>query len=238
MTQDIWPIPSKAANDTDANPWKAPIEAYLGRALDTPPAEGRPPGEGWSHQRWDEFTPQIYMQTATAGARTNGGMRDAYQRHGYASGEFAEGGLYHNTTGTQGFNGTAGGIAVRFHPNMPVQDANSLWTFDGTFPPKLLNVRYGEPLVMRHYNTLPIDVSANKGFGVHTLSTHEHNGHFPAESDGYTNAFFFPGQFYDYRWPIILAGHDSINVDASDARAGAPDGNGGSPKSLETGAKL
>ncbi len=92
---------------------------------------------------------------------------------------------------------------------------------------KLLNVRYGEPVLMRHYNGLPIDVSANRGFGVHTLTTHEHNGHTPAESDGYTNAFFFPGQFYDYRWPIPLAGHDSINTDASDPRAGAPDGFGG-----------
>jgi FtsP/CotA-like multicopper oxidase with cupredoxin domain len=65
------------------------------------------------------------------------------------------------------------------------------------------------------------------GFGLHTISTHEHNGHNPAESDGYTNAFFFPGQFYDYRWPMILAGHDTINPNATDPRAGAPDGNGG-----------
>ena len=83
---------------------------------------------------------------------------------------------------------------------------------------------------MRHYNALPIDVSSNRGFGVHTLTTHEHNLHGPAESDGYTNAFFFPGQFYDYRWPITLAGYDSINTDASDARAGSPDGYGGITK--------
>ena len=110
---------------------------------------------------------------------------------------------------------------------MPVQGHDTLWTFDGTFPPKLLKVRYGEPVLMRHYNALPIDVAANRGFGVHTITTHEHNGHSPAESDGYANAFFFPGQFYDYRWPIPLAGHDSINVHAKDRRAGAPDGRGG-----------
>ena len=40
-------------------------------------------------------------------------------------------------------------------------------------------------------------------------------------------SFFFPGQYYDYRWPMILAGHDSINTDASDSRAGAPNGDGG-----------
>jgi FtsP/CotA-like multicopper oxidase with cupredoxin domain len=160
-------------------------------------------------------------------ARTNGGFRDGDQLHEYQSGEFAPGGLYHNTVGRHGFEGTTEGVEVRFHPDMPRQTDNALWTFDGTFPPKLLNVRYGEPVVMRHYNVLPIDVSANRGFGIHTLSTHEHNGHSPAESDGYTNAFFFPGQYYDYRWPIALAGHDSINTSAKDPRAGAPDGKGG-----------
>ena len=105
---------------------------------------------------------------------------------------------------------------------MPVQDHKALWTFDGTLPPKLLMVRYGQPILMRHYNALPIDPSANHGFGLHTISTHEHNGHSPAESDGYTNAFFFPGQYYDYRWPLQLAGYDTINTDASDPRAAFP----------------
>src|SRR5262249_52341444 len=114
-----------------------------------------------------------------------------------------------------------------FHPSFPVQSAQTLWTFDGTFPPKLLMARYGVPILFRHYNALPIDPSANMGFGAHTITTHEHNGHNPAESDGYTAAFFFPGQYYDYHWPMILAGHDSVNADASDPRAGYPDGRGG-----------
>ena len=227
LTQEIWPVPQEYANDLDSNPWQSEIESWLGRALDSPPAEGRPPGEGWAHQRWNEFEPEVYFQTATTGSRTNLGFRDRKQDHGYQAGEFGRLGLYHNTTGAPGFDGTTSGINIRFHPLMPEQDQTSLWTFDGTLPPKLLKVRYGEPVLMRHYNALPIDVSANRGFGVHTLSTHEHNGHSPAESDGYTNAFFFPGQFYDYRWPIPLAGHDSINTDASDPRAGAPDGRGG-----------
>ena len=131
-------------------------------------------------------------------------------------------GLYHNTAGVPTTEGTARGIAVRFHPNLPVQDHKALWTFDGTFPPKLLMVRYGQAVLMRHYKALPIDPAANRGFGLHTISTHEHNGHTPAESDGYTNAFFFPGQYYDYRWPIQLAGYDSVNTTASDPRAAFP----------------
>jgi len=227
LGQAIWPNPTREANTGDLNPWKSQIESYLGRSLTTPPAEGRPSGEGWAHQRWDEFIPTRYFQTATSGARVNGGFRDIYQDHGYANGEFAPDGLYHNTVGTPGFEGTTAGIPIKFHPNMPVQDSKTLWTFDGTFPPKLLQSRYGDSVLMRHYNALPIDVSANRGFGMHTITTHEHNGHNPAESDGYANAFFFPGQFYDYRWPMVLAGRDSINTDASDPRAGAPDGSGG-----------
>jgi FtsP/CotA-like multicopper oxidase with cupredoxin domain len=227
LQQRIWPRPTRYANESATNPWQSAIESWLGRPLDSPPAEGRPPGLSWSHHRGQEFLPKVYCQTSQAGARNNLGLRDAKQAHAYSVGEFGPGGLYHNTTGTEGFEGTTSGVEVKFHPSMPVQHHETLWTFDGTFPPKLLNVRYGEPLIMRHYNALPIDVSANRGFGVHTISTHEHNGHNPAESDGYANAFYFPGQFYDYRWPMTLAGSDSINRGAKDARAGTPDGRGG-----------
>jgi FtsP/CotA-like multicopper oxidase with cupredoxin domain len=136
--------------------------------------------------------------------------------HGFAVGEWAApNGLNHRT-------GSNAKIEVQFHPNFPVQTGNAVWTFDGTMPPKLLMARYGEPTMMRHYNALPIDPSANKGFGLHTITTHEHNGHNPAESDGFANAFFFPGQFYDYRWPIQLAGYDTINTKATDPMAAYP----------------
>ena len=218
----IAPFPTEYSNTLDRNPWQPQIEGFLERFLTNPPAEGRPPGKGWSHQRWNEFQPQVYYKTAQAGARINGGFRDERQMHKYAVGEFGPNGLYHNTAGVAQTEGTTKGINIRFHPNMPVQDHKSLWTFDGTLPPKLLMVRYGQPVLMRHYNALPIDPAANHGFGLHTISTHEHNGHSPAESDGYANAFFFPGQYYDYRWPIQLAGYDSINTTATDPRAAFP----------------
>jgi len=216
------PFPTQYSNVLDRNPWKAQIEAFLNRHPVGSPAEGRPPGKGWSHQRWNEFYPQAAIKTAQAGARVNQGLRDNRQMHGYAKGEFGPGGLYHNTAGVPATEGTAKGISIRFHPNMPIQNHNALWTFDGTLPPKLLMARYGQPILMRHYNALPIDPAANGGFGLHTLSTHEHNGHNPAESDGYTNAFFFPGQYYDYRWPVQLAGYDTINTTAQDPRAAFP----------------
>jgi FtsP/CotA-like multicopper oxidase with cupredoxin domain len=217
----LTPFPSQFSNSVDRNPWQAQIEYFLNRHIGSS-AEGRPPGKGWSHQRWNEFYPQNAYKTVQTGARVNGGLRDARQMHGYAVGEFGPGGLYHNVAGVPATDGTAKGVDPRFHPSMPVQSHNSVWTFDGTLPPKLLMVRYGQPLLMRHYNGLPIDPAANMGFGLHTISTHEHNGHAPAESDGYANAFFFPGQYYDYRWPIQLAGYDSINTKAQDPRAAFP----------------
>src|SRR5439155_1508946 len=80
---------------------------------------------------------------------------------------------------------------------------SSVWTFNGCIPPKLVIGRYGEPILFRHHNRLPFDVRDNGGFGRYTISTHEHNGHHGAENDGFTGAFFFPGQFYDYHWPIV-----------------------------------
>ncbi|MFJ7111141.1 multicopper oxidase domain-containing protein [Pseudomonas sp. NPDC098740] len=217
----LTPFPSQYSNVVDRNPWQKQIEFFLNRRIGSS-AEGRPPGKGWSHQRWNEFYPQVAYKTVQTGARVNTGLRDSRQMHRYAVGEFGPSGLYYNVAGVPATAGTSKGVEPRFHPKMPVQKHNSVWTFDGTLPPKLLMVRYGQPVLMRHYNGLPIDPSANMGFGLHTITTHEHNGHVPAESDGYANAFFFPGQFYDYRWPIQLAGYDSINTTAADPRAAFP----------------
>src|SRR5207302_7221689 len=97
-----------------------------------------------------------------------------------------------------------------------------LWTFNGSLPPKLLIGRYNEAILFRERNVLPFGVRDNAGFGRHTISTHEHNGHHGAENDGFTGAYFFPGQFYDYHWPIVLAGHFSVNTAATDPRASSP----------------
>ncbi|MDV6343325.1 multicopper oxidase domain-containing protein [Nitrosomonas sp. Is37] len=226
LKEPIHPFPMEQANIVLPNPWQDLIETHTG-PLNFTAIEGRPPGEFYAHQRWLEFFPLVWVQTAQSGARRNEGLRNDQQRHRYAVGEFSPGGLYHNTTGRAGFEGSTKGIKVRFHPRMPVQHPNSVWTFDGTFPPKLIMARYGEPILFRHYNALPIDETTNNGFGRHTISTHEHNGHNPAESDGFAHAYFYPGQFFDYRWPMILAGTDTINTDKSDPRAGTPDGNGG-----------
>ncbi len=178
-------------------------------AGDTGPIEGRPPGPTWAHQRWEEFLPQIAIQATQEGARTNFNYNPGVP-----------------SSRNSGIDPPPP-IPVRFPPGQPTQDLDSVWTFNGTVPPKLAIARYGEPILLRHHNRLPFDIAQNNGFGRHTISTHEHNGHHGAENDGFTGAFFFPGQFYDYHWPIVLAGHFSINTAATDPKAGTPDGSGG-----------
>jgi FtsP/CotA-like multicopper oxidase with cupredoxin domain len=179
---------------------------------DTGPIEGRPPGPIWAHQRWKQFLPKIAFEVTQEGARTN-----TTYNPGVAS--------QHNS----GIN-PATPIPLKFHPNFPTQNLNTVWTFNGTIPPKLAIVRYGEPAILRHHNKLPFDVADNNGFGRHTISTHEHNAHHGAENDGFTGAFFFPGQFYDYHWPWVLAGNFSVNTAAKDPKASTPNGSGGLTK--------
>ncbi|HEY2460544.1 MAG TPA: multicopper oxidase domain-containing protein, partial [Candidatus Acidoferrum sp.] len=173
------------------------------------PIEGRPPGTIWAHQRFTTFPPQIAVEVSQLGATSNA--------------------VYNPTVPSSlnsGIDPTQT-IPFKFHPGLPTQGPLAMWTFNGTIPPKLVVGRYGEPILFRHHNKLPADITQNGGFGRHTLSTHEHNGHHGAENDGFTGAYFYPNQFYDYHWPIVLAGRDNFNTGATDPRAGSPNGSGG-----------
>jgi FtsP/CotA-like multicopper oxidase with cupredoxin domain len=184
-----------------------PVPAVLGGGYG--PLEGRPPGDLWAHQQWDRFPCQVAVEVSQMTARAN----TAYNPQVPSS-------------LNSGIN-PANSIPLKFHPQWPTQSVRNVWTFNGTIPPKLLLGRYGEPILFRHHNRLPADRTQNAGFGMHTISTHEHNGHHGAENDGFTGAYFFPGQYYDYHWPIVLAGLNTINADATDPRAGSPADNGG-----------
>ena len=124
---------------------------------------------------------------------------------------------------------------TRFHQAWPDQGPNKAWPMyhfegfgqRGSLPIPLLKGRYGEPMVMRFFNNLPADRTNNGGFGRNEFSTHFHNAHNGAESDGASNAYHFPGTFYDYHWGTTLARHDMTNRDATDRRASGPDGHGG-----------
>jgi len=197
-----FPGPTAEANQT-----QIPVDPLLGGG--TGPCEGRPPGPIWAHQRFSEHYPTTYVYAQQMPATTN---------------------YVYNPTVPSSLNSgidPTHPLPLKFHPDMPVQNPTSVWTFNGTIPPKLVQARYGDPLIFRHFNGLPADVTQNGGFGRHTISTHEHNGHHGAENDGFTGAYFFPGQFYDYHWPVVLGGHYSFNTQADDIFASTPDGSGG-----------
>ncbi|HJZ70385.1 MAG TPA: multicopper oxidase domain-containing protein [Vicinamibacterales bacterium] len=200
------PVPTAAANET----LQAFDPALNNNVGGFGPMEGRPPGPIWAHQGFDLFPPRVAYDVKQGCATTNTTYNPQVFNNSHNSGI-----------------SPSDSLPLRFHPALPTQDLNSVWTFNGTIPPKLVLGRYGEPILFRHHNTLPADQSQNNGFGRHTISTHEHNGHHGAENDGFTGAFFFPGQFYDYHWPIVLAGWKTINADASDPRASSPADNGG-----------
>jgi FtsP/CotA-like multicopper oxidase with cupredoxin domain len=158
---------------------------YLNPVTRRGPCEGRPPGEYFAHQRWNES--------------------DLYPKVGYCL--------------------SIGQVKPesRFHPLMAAQNANSAWCFGtrppgmpgnvegsrtGSLTPALIKGRYGEPILCRIYNDLPVDRAANGGFGRNEISTHFHNAHNGAESDGACNAYHFPGTFYDYHWGTALARRD------------------------------
>ncbi len=198
----LTPTPTAQANQT-----QMAVDPLLGGG--TGPIEGRPGGPIWAHQRFNEFAPQVAVEMSQAQAQSNTSYNPGVP-----------------SSLNSGIDASQP-IPLKFHPAMPTQAPNSVWTFQGSVPPKLVTARYGEPLLFRHHNKLPVDVTQNNGFGRHTISTHEHNGHHGAENDGFTGAFFFPGQFYDYHWPVVLAGHDTVNTAATDRRASSPNGSGG-----------
>src|SRR5689334_10422889 len=162
------------------------------------PMEGRPPGEVFAHQRWEEFFPKVgYVFTLGQVA----GNQCFYP------------GVFPN------FTPNCCWTYARGHC-----DYN---TPSGTMPPPLIKGRYGEPIITRIYNNLPTDRTQNGGFGRNEHQLHFHNAHNGAESDGAANVHHFPGTFYDYRWSTTLARRDKINTTATDNRASGPDGSGG-----------
>ncbi len=201
LPTQLSPLPTAQSNQT-----MQVLDPALGSGMG--PIEGRPPGPEWAHQGWNTHAPVKAYEVWQRGLDHNWSYYPAV-----------------DASLNCGIDPTKP-VQTCFHPSMPDQSNLSVWTFNGTLPPKLVLARYGEPILFRHHNDLPRDQCKNNGFGIHTISTHEHNGHHGAENDGFTGAFFYPGQFYDYHWPVVHAGFRTINTGATDRRAGRPNDDG------------
>ncbi|MBS1159171.1 MAG: uncharacterized protein H6R15_1590 [Proteobacteria bacterium] len=104
-----------------------------------------------------------------------------------------------------------------WHRDLPAGNGGQpAWGFDGQFPGPMLRTHYGVAHFLRVHNDLP---ARNLGFGINQISTHLHNAHTPAESDGHPLFTNYPGHYYDYHYPNVCAGatHDGGYGDASEA---------------------
>src|SRR5260370_375216 len=137
------PAPTAQANTT-----QQPVDpALVGGQPGLPgPIEGRPPGAGWAHQRFAQFPPQPAIEVTTKPATNN---------NDYNPGVTSD--------LNSGIN-PATPIPPKFHPTFPTQNSNRVWTFNGTFPPQLTQVRYGDPVLLPHHNGLTTDITTNAGF--------------------------------------------------------------------------
>ena len=158
------------------NPYRNPI-------TNRGPMEGRPHGEQFAHQRWNEFFPKVGYIMSLGCQKPN-------------TTRFCDEMPWQDTNSVWSF----GSGSYRGNPN----NGQAY----GTLPAPLIKARYGEPMICRVYNNLPADPAKNNGFGRNESSLHFHNAHNGAESDGACNAYHFPGTFYDYRWSTTLARRD------------------------------
>src|SRR5262245_30525437 len=103
------PAPTKEANTTQQllNP---ALEGV--RFGDTGPIEGRPPGPIWAHQQFENFPPRVHVQVSQEGAKINN--------------------VYNPGVLPILNSGITGAIRPTFHPGLPDQALNSMWTFKGT----------------------------------------------------------------------------------------------------------
>jgi FtsP/CotA-like multicopper oxidase with cupredoxin domain len=106
-------------------------------------------------------------------------------------------------------------VPWNFYPAANNVPSSKVWSFveasTGAIGPIRISAQYGEPVIHRVHNALPLN---NGGFGINQVSTHLHNGHTPSESDGGPTHFYDAGKFKDYHYPNVRAGFAS-NVPTS-----------------------
>ena len=165
-------------------------------------------GDYFAHQRWNDpgRGPKYgYMlslgQVSANTSMYNGKLPPQEANSVWSFGDRLEGARDSNWLNTRASKGT--------DPNKP-SGYYGYRTGNGTAP--LIKVRYNEPVLTRIHNDLPVDRELNNGFGRNEISTHYHNAHNGAESDGACNAYHFAGTFYDYHWSSMLARHDAESL--------------------------
>jgi len=95
-----------------------------------------------------------------------------------------------------------------YHPDAPYNVGSWSWGFDGITPGPTYHARYGEPILVRRYNTLPKVGQSKVTFALPRTTTHLHNGHTASESDGYPMDFIQAGEYWDHHYCNFPSGFD------------------------------
>lgn len=106
----------------------------------------------------------------------------------------------------------------QYHPDPPYDKGTISWGFwaknnrnmpQPMTPGPTYHARYGEPILVRRYNNLPPVGQTQVTFALPSTTTHLHNGHTAAESDGYPMDYIDSGEFWDHHYGNFPSGGDS-----------------------------
>jgi FtsP/CotA-like multicopper oxidase with cupredoxin domain len=94
-----------------------------------------------------------------------------------------------------------------YHPDPPYAAGSWGWGFDGITPGPTFHARYGEPILVRRFNSLPNVGNSKVTFALPSTSTHLHNGHTASESDGNPQDWIDSGEFWDHHYCCFPSGN-------------------------------
>ncbi|MGH3581692.1 MAG: multicopper oxidase family protein, partial [Mycobacterium sp.] len=100
-------------------------------------------------------------------------------------------------------------VAQTPHPFARNYDPSDIFGYNGVYPGPTIPARWGEPILVRIYNDLPVDAV---GFGLPSITTHLHNMHSASESDGGPPDFHGPGTYHDHHYAMHPAGGDPREI--------------------------
>ena len=85
---------------------------------------------------------------------------------------------------------------------------SSAFPYPASTPGPTYAARYGEPVLVRLYNSLPTVGHAKVFFALPSTTTHLHNGHTASESDGNPQDWIDSGEFWDHHYANFPLGFD------------------------------
>jgi FtsP/CotA-like multicopper oxidase with cupredoxin domain len=100
-----------------------------------------------------------------------------------------------------------------YHPDPPYDAGSWGWGFDGITPGPTYHARYGEPILVRRFNTLPPVGQSKVTFALPSTTSHLHNGHTASESDGNPQDWIDPGEFWDHHYGCFPSSSSKPSLD-------------------------